>query len=178
MLRRLPPLPILVDHRPASWTEKEESLAVAAIRHRSRVHGIGLGTPHTSMPKLFSSLSHPFPELESLEILAPYSQGCGHELPLTALRSISAPRLRQLTLRVKPTCLSPLLSSTTGLIELTLTLMVARNTMPEASLIADLQRMSCLRRLVLKLSYVYSTTIGDDRRPLAGAGDIVPHSRS
>ena len=34
--------------------------------------------------------------------------------------------------------------------------------------------MSCLRRLELKLSYVNPTTIGDDRRPLAGAGDIVP----
>ena len=34
--------------------------------------------------------------------------------------------------------------------------------------------MSCLRSLVLKLSYVNNPTIGDGRRPPAGTGDIVP----
>ncbi|KAH9180771.1 hypothetical protein EDB89DRAFT_64782 [Lactarius sanguifluus] len=37
VLSRLPPLPILIDYCGASWTEREENLALAAMRHRSRV---------------------------------------------------------------------------------------------------------------------------------------------
>ncbi|KAH9173330.1 hypothetical protein EDB89DRAFT_2068788 [Lactarius sanguifluus] len=155
MLRCLPRLPILVDcsveDSIAPWTEKEDKLAIDAIRHRSR------------------ALNHPFPELESLEISSPYFHlrrvrglVSGHDtfLPVRLL-SGSAPSLRRLTLQeVVPECLSPLLSSATGLVELALTINIPYGALPEASLIADLQRMSYLRRLELKaISVVIPTNL-------------------
>jgi hypothetical protein len=174
MLRSLPPFPILVDYRVASWTEREENRALAAIRHQSRVRGIALRCSGRDMAKILRALSHPFPKLESLEICR-----CVHHnykiLPTTLLGS--APCLRRLTLReVIPRCLSPLLSTATGLVELTLTLTIADSALPEASFIANLQRMSCLCRLELKMRY-HRATISNGRRPPAGAGDIVPLSK-
>ncbi|KAH9027664.1 hypothetical protein EDB84DRAFT_1499748 [Lactarius hengduanensis] len=154
MLSHLPPFPIWIDYRAASWTEREENLALTAISHRSRVRRIALQRPYKDMAKLLTALSHPFPKLEGLEICP--THGCfGQELILpTAFLAGSAPRLRQLTLRgVVPRCLSPLLSSATGLVELVLTLKVAFGALPEASFIASLQHMSCLRRLDLDLDY-------------------------
>ena len=185
MLSRLPPFPILVDYSAASasWTEKEECLVLTAIRHPSRVHGIALRRRYTEMAKLLKALSHPFPELESLEICSNDDTypACYRDhrliLPATFL-SGSAPCLRQLTLReVVPGCLSPLLSSATGLVELALTLRVAYAAFPEASLIANLQRMSCLRRLELNLQYRYATRYSDPPPPPTSAGDVVPLSK-
>jgi hypothetical protein len=177
MLRCLPPFPILVDYRDASWTEREENLALAAIRHRSRVHGIALGRPNTSgtMTKLLRAPSHPFPELESLKICPPGSHRHDREVIFpTTLLSGSAPCLRQLTLRgVVPRCLSPPLSYATGLVELTLTLRVEYRALPEAPLIANLKRMVYLRRLQLKLEYVARTPSRDGQPPPTGAGDVV-----
>lgn len=176
MLKSLPPFPILVDHSLADGTEREQSLALAAIanRNRSRVHGISLRRKrHTRMDKLLRALSHPFPKLESLQI----GSSCDHDseliLPDTFL-SGSAPCLRRLTLRdVVPRCLPPLLSFTTDLIELFLTVRASRNALPEASLVANLQRLSCLRRLELRLMYTH-TTISDLPLPPAEPRDIVP----
>ncbi len=131
------------------------------------------------MAKLFRALSHPFPELGSLEIRPTYGW-YGQELILpTMFLSSSAPCLRQLTLRdVVPRCLSPLLSSATGLVELALTLRDVYSALPEASLIANLQRMSCLRRLELNLNYRPDTMNPDfDPPPPASAGDVVPLSK-
>ncbi|KAH8984179.1 hypothetical protein EDB86DRAFT_161094 [Lactarius hatsudake] len=147
VLRRLPPFPILVDYRTGPWTDKEERLALAAIKLRSRVCGIVVQRP--CFARLLKALRHPFPKLERLEICFPYS----HPKPIlpTTFLSGSAPSLRLLTLRrVVPICLSPILSSATGLVELALTLRIMYGALPEASLIANLQRMSCLRRLELK----------------------------
>jgi len=135
------------------------------------------------MAKLLKALSHPFPELESLEICPLNEIGpiCyrGHELVLPAtFLSGSAPCLRQLTLReVVPGCLSPLLSSATGLVELALTLRVEDSALPEASLIANLHRMSCLRRLELDLQYRHSTRYSNPPPPPTSAGDVVPLSK-
>ncbi|KAH9039817.1 hypothetical protein EDB85DRAFT_1927916 [Lactarius pseudohatsudake] len=148
VLRRLPLFPILVDYRTGPWTDKEERLALAAIKHRSRVRGIVVQRP--CFAKLLKALGRPFPKLERLEISPPYIH---HVLVLpTTFLSGSAPSLRRLTLRgvFVPECLSLLLSSATGLVELSLTLVIAYGALPEASLIANLQRMSCLRRLELK----------------------------
>ncbi|KAH8984180.1 hypothetical protein EDB86DRAFT_161114 [Lactarius hatsudake] len=145
VLRRLPPFPILVDYRTGPWIEKE-CLALAAIKYRSRMRGIVVQNP--CFIKLLKALGHPFPKLERLEICL--SHRLEPILPTTFL-SGSAPSLRRLTLRgVVLECLSPLLSSATGLVELSLTLKIAYGALPEALLIANLQRMSCLRRLELK----------------------------
>jgi hypothetical protein len=169
MLRCLPRFPIFIDYRAASWEKKEQDLALAAIRHRGRVRGIALRSPFPVT--LLCALSHPFPELESLEICSTQNEML---LPSTIL-SGSAPCLRQLTLRdIAPRCISPLLSSATALVELVLTLRVAYRGPPEASLITNLQRMSCLRRLELKLnfSYLFMAIIPFSPPPPASAGDV------
>ncbi|KAI9447699.1 hypothetical protein H4582DRAFT_1895709 [Lactarius indigo] len=132
----------------------EENFALATIKHRSRVRRVALRRPYTEqhMGRLLKALSHPFPELES-----------------------SAPSLRQLTLReVIWSCSPSFLSSATGLVELSLTLRVAHNAVPEASFIANLQRMSRLRRLELELKIPNEIPINDDPPLPTGAGNIIP----
>lgn len=173
MLKSLPPFPILVDHSFADGidTGREQGLALAAIacKNRDRVHGISLRRKqHTHMDKLLRALSYPFPELESLIIGSSYDHDSELILPDTFL-SGSAPSLRRLTLRdVVPRCLPPLLSFTTDLVELCLTIRVPRYALPEASLIANLQRLSCLRSLELRLMYTqlasnFSLTLSEQR---------------
>ena len=174
LLKNLPPFPILVDFRNASWTKREVSLALAALEHRSRVRGSSLGTTLSKVKEpteIFEALSRSFPELESLEICFSYGN-CLTTLPTALLGSASC--LRRLKLRVvDQKYLSPLLSSMRGLAELDLTLRAPLNTFPEESIIANLQRMSCLRRLVLRLTDWPSTGISDTPRPPARTGDIV-----
>ncbi|KAH9173329.1 hypothetical protein EDB89DRAFT_1959217 [Lactarius sanguifluus] len=122
------------------------------------------------MAKFLRALSHPFPELESLEIL---NYGPELILPATFL-SGSAPSLRRLTLHeVLSSCLSSLLSSATGLVELALTL---TESVPGASLFTNLQRMSCLRRLELILDCGFSCSDSDPPPP-PSTGDVVPPSK-
>ena len=171
VLKRLPPFPILVDYRITSWRKREENLALATLMHcTSRVRGITLRGSFMNMVKLLAALDHPFPELESLEIL-----GGGLLTLPAAFLSGSAPCLRRLTLQnVAPRCISPLLSFATGLIELSLTLHTEGVLPPEPSLLPNLQRMSRLRRLELILAY-YGITQSDPPLPSC-AGNVVPLS--
>ena len=153
MLKSLPRLPILVDYGNTAWADEDENLALAALRHRGGVRGITLRSPYpTSLHKV---LRRPFPELESLQICPTYDSDRlqEHVLPATLL-SGSAPRLQRLTLqKVAPASLSPLLSFTTGLVELTITVSTRDSSPPVPSLVRNLQRMSSLRRLELNLLY-------------------------
>ena len=175
MLECLPTFPILVDYRAASWIEKKENLALAVtMSNCSRVHGFALRTPY--MDKVCKALSHPFPELESLEIV-PYLPHEGEVLILPAnFLSGSVPRLRRLTLRkIAPGCLSPLLSSATGLEELNLSLHTEWGSPPEDSLLSNLRCMSRLRRLELTLLYQPSNLFTDLPLPTV-TGNVVPLS--
>ena len=184
VLKRLPLFPILVDYRAASWTEREENLALAALSHRSRVRGIAFRTPCVGMAKakLLRALCHPFPELESLEICPSIPHDGPLILPVMFL-SGSAPHLRRLTLRqVAQRSLSPLLSFATGLVELTLIFHTEWGLPREASLLQNLQRMSCLRHLELNLIYRLGTMASDlpltaDHSPPIVAGDVVSLSK-
>ena len=176
MLGNLPSFPILVEFRRQQWTKRELNLALA-IEHRARVRGIFLRPrSYVNTTKTFKMLSRPFPELESLEIRS------HHNYDLVTLPNpfiLGSPsRLRRLKLRnVEPRCLSPLLSTVTGLVELALTLKVSLDTLPDESLIANLHRLSCLRRLELRLMYSshqYVNMISDSPRPPASTRDIVP----
>jgi hypothetical protein len=123
LLKKLPPFPILVDFRHASWTKREVRLALAALEHHGRVREISLGTKLSKEPtEVFEALSHPFPELESLEICF------SHIIYLTTLPTTflgSASCLRRLELQVfEQRYLSPLLSTIRGLVELLLNLRV------------------------------------------------------
>jgi hypothetical protein len=177
LLKNLPSLPILVDYRFAKWTNKEVSLALAAIEHRGRVRGISLRTKSsTETAKIFKAFSHPFPELEGLEIYFSHDYDFAI-LPTTFLLG-SALCLRRLKLRhVDPMYLSPLLSTATGLVKLELTLRVPHNALPEESFVADLQRLSCLRRLELRLTYLpswHNALLNNSPWPPSRTGDIVP----
>ena len=179
ILKNLPLFPVLVDYCVSSWTERVESLALAALRHRSRVRGIVLRRPYWDMVKLLRAFSHPFPELESLEI-CPYHQW-NHDGPLilpATFLSGSAPHLRRLTLgKVVTANLSPFLSLATGLVELTLTINARYDLLPEASLLSNLQRMSRLRHLELDLIYQFHSFVPPDPPPPASAGDVVSLSK-
>jgi hypothetical protein len=129
------------------------------------VRGITIRDPPA---KLVRAMSHPFPELESLEIHSLDSV----ILPATFL-SGSAPSLRRLTLsRVLSSSLSLPLSLSTGLVELAL---YEYDPLPEASLFENLQCMSCLRRLDLELNY-YSMA-DSSLPPPTSAGDIINLSK-
>jgi hypothetical protein len=152
LLKNLPLFPILVDYRLAKWTKRDRSLALAAIEHSGRVRGIFLGTSYRNTAQILRALSHP-PELEILEISSNHEYDCV-TLPDT-FHLGSASCLRRLKLwRVDLMYLSPLLSTVTGLVELALNLIVSHNALPEESFVADLQRMTCLRRLELRLTYL------------------------
>jgi hypothetical protein len=171
VLRCLPRLPILLDYSAAQFrpqTPEENNLFRAAVEDRGRVHGISLPA---CQYWLLDAQSEPFIELKSLEI--------GHYLvqymihPATLL---SGKKLRRLTLQGVSLPLSPLLSSATGLEELDLTFRAGPSTVTfsEASLFADLQRMSCLRCLTLRWS---CNGIPNPSPPLpasALAGDTIP----
>ncbi|KAI9446107.1 hypothetical protein H4582DRAFT_2093831 [Lactarius indigo] len=172
VLNRLPLLPILIDYsaETVTWTKREESLVLAAIKHRSRVHGIALRRQYPEMAKFLRALSHPFPALESLEISLTRDE---RELIFpAAFLSGSASSLRRLSLRpILQKRLSPLLSSATGLVELTLTLRVESTALPEAWFIANLRLMSHLRRLELNLDY-HDTIYPESPELPASAGDV------
>jgi hypothetical protein len=177
LLRNLPTFPILIDYRLAKWTKRDVSRVLAALKLRGRVRGISLRTKSESYPdmaQIFSALSHA-PKLESLEI-DPFHD---HEYVIfpDTFHLGSTSCLRRLKLRnVQPRCISPLLSTVTGLVELALNLKVLHNTLPEESLLADLKRMSCLRRLELRLTYLpwHHGILSNSPRPPAFTGDIVP----
>ena len=173
MLRNLPPFPILVHYQRAKWTKREMGLALAAIGHHGRVRGISLERrPSRDMAEIYKALNRPFPDLETLEICSNYGLS-SVIIPATFLLG-SAPCLRRLKLEhVDPRCLSPLLSTVSGLVELSLLIGIPPDTLPEESFIANLQRMSCLRRLALELRY-HHTIIGYSPQPPSRTGDIVP----
>ena len=181
-LRDLPRFPILIDYRIELWdTEKEVNFELAVNgHHQSRVRGIAVRSPYR--PRVLETLSHPFPELESLEFESygsyPYDPPPGLDLTATLL-SGSAPSLRRLTLQeVELASLIPLLSSTTGLEELALKLWVTRGTHPEVLFIANLQRMSCLCRLEFKFEFCGPIIAASPNPPLpASARDVVPLPR-
>jgi hypothetical protein len=147
VLRCLPQLPILLDYSATLGQppiHEEDNLAFAAIEDRGRVRGITLRSWD------LNALDEPFPGLQSLDIGHHYLTDVNLIFPAPFL-SGSALGLRRLTLQgVTPHALSPLLSSATGLVELTLTVNVLYGTLPEASVFANLKRMSWLRCLKLK----------------------------
>ena len=176
LLKNLPPFPILVDYRLTKWTNNEVNLVLAAIEHRDRVRGISLRTiPSTDTAKILMAFSHPFPELEGLEIY--FSNDFNFVMVPTTFLWGSALCLRRLKLRhVEPMYLSALLSTATGLVELELTLGVPRNALPGESFVTDLQRLSYLRRLELRLAYLpgHHAISSNSPRPPSHTGDIVP----
>jgi hypothetical protein len=150
MLTRLPPLPIVVNYgSEALDTLKKQNRAVAALRYPDRVRRIVLKASDLVLDGVYRAMKRPYPALESLELHS--SPNIKFDLPTTTLRG-SAPSLRHLHLQnFSLVSLSPLLSSTTGLVDLNLEVDGVVCPPPAASLLTHLQGMPRLCRLQLRL---------------------------
>jgi F-box-like len=152
VLARLPPLPIVVDYGSTTLqTMKEQNRAVAALRFPDRVRRIVLKVSNPVLDGIHRAIKRPFPSLECFELLYESMSGPKFDLPTTIFRGC-APSLRHLRLQnVRLASLSPLLSSTKGLVDLNLEVDNVVCPSPAASLLTHLQGMPCLRRLQLRL---------------------------
>ena len=172
MLRRLPPLPISIDYSNTYLTSKDVDNALVLIKHRSRVRGITLHIQYRDGAKFIRALSLPFPKLESLNICLDFAKPI---LPATFL-SNPVPFLQRLTLHgvVPSSILSPILSSATGLVELSLR--PGYTSHLEPSLLRNLQHLSHLHHLELDLSS--QSRVYNFIPPLPSVtGDVVPWSK-
>jgi hypothetical protein len=134
-------LQIVIYYDRGAQTANDMNYMIAAIRCRSRVHGT------TFQGQVFQGDDGSFPVLESLEL--GHGSGLPLVLPSTFLRG-SAPNLRTLKLRhVSQKSLSQLLSSATGLVELSLSFSFFVCPSAATPLLGYLQGFPCLRRLQL-----------------------------
>ena len=178
MLACLPPLPIIVDYsRPGVWTLLEENRAIATLKsYPDRVRRIVISGWNYNLDGVFDAIDCSFPALKIFELFAAGNPGIGasparFEFPATVLMD-SATSLRRLELKnvfLKP--LSHLLSSTTGLVDLTLHIDIIT-----PSLLAHLQGMPCLRSLDLQVQKFHSYTPGG-LETSTERGDVVSLSR-
>ncbi|KAI0250878.1 hypothetical protein BJV78DRAFT_1154823 [Lactifluus subvellereus] len=147
VLKRLPPLPIVVHYNNGARTAKDMDRMITAIQCRDRVRGITFQGKGARLAKFFRVMKGFLPRLESLKLS--HEAGLPLVLPTTFLRG-SAPNLRLLKLKpVSLSSLSQLLSSATGLIDLSLELKTNSGPLPTTSLLVYLQGMPSLRRLQL-----------------------------
>ncbi|KAI0249101.1 hypothetical protein BJV78DRAFT_1284243 [Lactifluus subvellereus] len=159
MLTRLPPLPIVVDYsRPGVWTLLEENRAVTALKsYPDRVRRIVISGWNYNLEGVCEATNCSFPALETFELFAAGRPGidaylAGFKFPARMLLGSTA-SLRRLELKnVFLESLSPLLSSTTGLVNLTLHLDYICQSEP-MSLLTHLQGMPCPQDLHSKRRY-------------------------
>ncbi|KAI0249098.1 hypothetical protein BJV78DRAFT_1156041 [Lactifluus subvellereus] len=175
MLTYLPPLPIVVDYsRPGVWTLLEGNRAVAALKsYPDRVRRIAISGWNYNLEGVCKATNCSFPALESFDLLAAGNPGIGayparFTFPARMLLG-SAASLRRLELKnVIFKSLSQLLSSTTGLVDLTLHIdTICRSSL--VSLLAHLQGMPCLRSLEVQTLSHCSHTAGSLNSSTSGS---------
>jgi F-box-like len=169
VLTRLPSLPIVVDYGSTTpRTLREQNRAAAALRYPDRVRRIVLKASDLELDGVYRAIKRSFPSLESFEC----ASGPKFDLPTTIFRGY-APSLRHLHLEnVRLGSLSPLLSSTTGLVDLNLEVDNVVCPSPAPPLLTHLQGMPCLRRLQLRLPTPHFHSISGPVLPV-GVPDIV-----
>jgi hypothetical protein len=119
MLAHSPPFPLIIQHRNPNrqLTAEDEKGIMHALQHRDRVRRIHLRLPVQSLQKLITALDGEFPSLEFLHISAQTK----HDSSLALPPQLEAPHLRNLCLTHFASPIgSPLLSTTTGLVILSL----------------------------------------------------------
>jgi F-box-like len=152
MMRRLPPLPIVLDCSMGARTTRDHARIVHALKYCDRIREIAFIGSGPGLNKILKATKRSFPALESLK-LCHNSRGRGLILPPTFLGG-STPSLRRLDLRdVSLTSLSYFLSSAKGLVDLSLGIDTDLSSLQTASdsLASYLQAMPCLRRLDLEV---------------------------
>ena len=153
-IRRLPPLPIVVDYRSGAWLAKTQIQMISALAYPDRVCRIAFDmgfkqSKHTS--KLLEAMNQPFPSLESLELHRPGFL-VSHSPPpfLTAQTT----HLQSLKFVGNVTELSRVLPYTSSLVDLTFRF--SRYSIifspHDTQLLVHLQGLSSLRRLKVESS--------------------------
>jgi len=146
-IKRLPPLPIIVDYKYGHLTAMRRM--VSALAHPDRVCGIAFQAQGAIPKKLLAAMNQPFPALDSLELHCLRTQDL--DLPPPFL-TVQPPHLRRLKLTGATSAFSyHILSSTTSLVDITLRLVRTNISLFETHLLLRLQGMPLLRRLKLEL---------------------------
>ena len=161
VLKRLQQLPVVVHYNHDARTPKDMDRMITAIGCRDRVGGITFQGKGARLAKFFRVMKGFLPKLESLELKHEYDHAL--VLPPTFLRG-SAPNLRILQLvSVLLGSFSRLLSSVTGLIDLSLNLKTDFDLSTTTSLLTYLQGMPSLRRLQLHFQFRSTTSSISDQ---------------
>ena len=155
-IRRLPPLPILVDYTSQVWLAKTQIRMISALAHPDRVCGIAVAIPYGQskhISKLLAAMDQPFPALESLELRCSYSRELHSPPPFL---SAQTPHLRSLSFSGRISELYRVLPYTTSLVDLTVSFSATLSP-HHAQILVHLQGLSSLRHL--------KVTTWDDRLP-------------
>ena len=156
-IRRLPPLPIVIDHkrgwvgRERSFTVKLQQRLISGLAYPDRVCAIAFDLPGETWdpkPKVLAAVSQTFPALERLELYCPRTFGPTPPPFLTG----QAPHLRHLTFLGGVTDFYRILPYTASLVDLTFGLRIFTHSPLETQLLAHLRGMSSLRCLEVQMS--------------------------
>jgi hypothetical protein len=151
MLTHSPPLPLTIyyqhENRHGEITAEDESGILLALSHPDRVRRIFFSTSTPNLSKFITVMDNQFPILERIYIFPHPKGSTGLALPIT----FQAPNLRRLGLSMA--CLpirSRLLTTTLGLVTLSLTNIPLSAYFPPSYLLARLSIMLQLERLVIR----------------------------
>jgi len=147
MIRRLPPLLILVDYRSGAWFAKTQIRMISALAYPDCMYGITFNIYYRQSKhlwKLLAAMDQPFPALESLELRCWGSLEC-YSPPL--FLSVKVPHLRSLEFIGHVPQLCHVLPYVTSLVDLTLGLHTTIFSLCNTQLLVHLQGLSSLRCL-------------------------------
>ena len=149
MLAHSPPLPLAIYYHElvCETTEEDEEGILLALRHSDRVHYIALWLPSPKLQKIITTMDRQFLILERLIIQSGTKDDTSLVLPIT----IQAPDLRHLWVWSAALPIgSPLLTTTVGLVTLTLHDIPPSAYFPPSYLLARLLLMSQLENLRIR----------------------------
>jgi hypothetical protein len=146
MLAHSPSLPLTIyyNNGDRTMTIEDEQGVLLALSHRDRLHRIALRMPAPNLDKFISTMDEPFPILERMYIYSLTEEETGLTLPQT----FQAPNLRRIHLWYSALPIrSPLLTSTVGLVYLSLGGIPRSAYFPPSYLLTRLALMPQLEKL-------------------------------
>jgi hypothetical protein len=147
MMKRLPTLPIIINHRDIDGTSKKFDGADEALKHPDRVRAVTFLASRRGIENFLLAMSRDFCPLELLDLQS--TDGSVWELPRN-FRWGSAPSLRYLRVRnASLPSLTPIFLSATGLVHLCLESCSKWDPLRASLLLTQLEQMPCLCRLEL-----------------------------
>ena len=146
-IRRLPPLPIIVDYRSGARFVQTQTRMISALAYPDRVCGIAFNMSsgrlkHSS--KLLAAMNQPFPALKTLELIWPGFVEFHAPPPFVTAQTSHLQRLNFIGSVAQ---LSRVLPYTTSLVDLTLSLRTMFFSSDDTQLLVQLQGLSSLRHL-------------------------------